>query len=138
MKHDPSLHDEDEVAFHRVVKKRILGALQLALVILALVAGFAGNAILSRSSTSDETRTIQDGTIAVEVVEPRVIDLPFRIEKSGTIQARNTVSLSPQVAGRVVSVSPNLASGGTFRAGEELFRLDDQEYTSELSAESEL
>ena len=49
------------------------------------------------------------------------------VEGSGTIQPRAQISLSTQVGGRVVEVSPSLNSGGSFRRGEVLLVIERAE-----------
>ena len=106
-------------------KTQIAGWLQIILVIGVLMAGLAVNAILSSTSTAPRQQVTGSSTIPVEVIRPRIEDKPFKVSGSGVIQSRNAIELSPEVSGRVVAVSPNLASGGSFEAGDVLFRLDD-------------
>ena len=47
---------------------------------------------------------------------------------NGTVRPRSEIVLSPQVGGRVEWVSPDLVSGGRFRAGEPLFRIEVADY----------
>ena len=105
-------------------KTQIAGWLQIILVIGVLLAGVAANAILSSSSTAPRQRVAGSSTTPVEVIRPRIEDKPFKVTGSGVIQSRNAIDLSPEVSGRVVSVSPDLASGGSFKAGDVLFSLD--------------
>ena len=105
-------------------KTQIAGWLQIILVIGVLLAGVAANAILSSSSTAPRQRVAGSSTTPVEVIRPRIEDKPFKVTGSGVIQSRNAIDLSPELSGRVVSVSPNLASGGSFKAGDVLFSLD--------------
>jgi len=105
-------------------KTQIAGWLQIILVIGVLLAGLAANAILSSSSTAPRQRVAGSSTTPVEVIRPRIEDKPFKVTGSGVIQSRNAIDLSPEASGRVVSVSPNLASGGSFKAGDVLFSLD--------------
>ena len=105
-------------------KTQIAGWLQIILVIGVLLAGVAANAILSSSSTAPRQRVAGSSTTPVEVIRPRIEDKPFKVTGSGVIQSRNAIDLSPEASGRVVSVSPNLASGGSFKAGDVLFSLD--------------
>ena len=51
-----------------------------------------------------------------------------QVHGTGTVQAQRQVEIAPQVAGRVVEMSPNLVTGGFFRQGELLFRIDDADY----------
>ncbi|MEO1018229.1 MAG: efflux RND transporter periplasmic adaptor subunit [Pseudomonadota bacterium] len=68
----------------------------------------------------------------MDVVQPLVRDTQIRLNETGTVQVRNSIDLSPQVSGRVISVNPALASGGRFGAGEVLFRLDDADYRANI------
>ena len=113
-------------------KTQIAGWLQIVLVAAVLLAGLAVNAILSSTSTAPRQKVVGSSTTPVEVIRPRIEDKPFRVSGSGVIQSRNAIDLSPEVSGRVVSVSPNLASGGSFKAGDVLFRLDDSSLNAVL------
>lgn len=46
----------------------------------------------------------------------------------GTVAPRTESELVAEVAGRVISVNPNLVSGGFFRAGEELLQIEPLDY----------
>ena len=109
----------------RNTKAQIAGWLQIILVAVVLLAGIAANAILSSSSTAPRQTVAGSSTTPVEVIRPQVEDKPLKVTASGVIQSRNAIDLSPEVSGRVVSVSPNLASGGSFKAGDVLFSIDD-------------
>ena len=64
----------------------------------------------------------------VRVVKPEAASAVLRIDATGTVQVRNYVALTPQVGGRVVSLSPGLKAGGAFAAGEELLVIDRQDF----------
>lgn len=114
------------------IKTQISGWLQIVLVVGVLVAGLAVNAVLSSSRTAPHQKIVGANTIPVEVISPVIEDKPFRISGSGVIRSRNAIDLSPEVSGRVVEVSPNLASGGVFTKDEVLFRLDDASLNAAL------
>lgn len=50
----------------------------------------------------------------------------------GTVRPVSEIDLSPQVAGRIVAVSPNLQSGGHVFAGEVLVRIDPTDYQNRV------
>lgn len=50
------------------------------------------------------------------------------IRSQGTVRPRTETVLLPEITGRVVEVSPSLAAGGFFDAGEVLVRLDARDY----------
>jgi len=56
------------------------------------------------------------------------------IEGNGTVRPMAEISLSPQVAGRVTWVSPSFATGGRFREGDELVRIEAADYLNAVQA----
>lgn len=68
--------------------------------------------------------------LLVETMEARLDSAPARVRTTGTVSADQAVTLSPEVAGRVRSVSPELVPGGRVAEGEVLFRLDARNYTA--------
>jgi RND family efflux transporter MFP subunit len=104
------------------------GRLQIILVAAVLVAGFAANVILSNTGSAPRQKAKGNAALLVEVIEPIIEDTRVSITETGVIRARNSIALSPQVSGRVIEVSPNLASGGSFEAGDTLFRIDPADY----------
>ena len=132
---DPMKNPANEDASINSGTKRgtqVKGWLQIILVVAVLIAGLLANGLLSSTQTAPRQKVSGSSTTPVEVIYPDVQDIPFKVTGSGIIQSRNVIDLSPQVSGRVVSVSPNLASGGTFKAGEVLFRLDDSSLNAVL------
>jgi RND family efflux transporter MFP subunit len=108
------------------------GIIQVILVVLVLAGGIASNRFLASQSSSPALRASATDELLVEVVQPTIQDTQIRLNETGTVQVRNSIDLSPQVSGRVVYVNPNLASGGSFRSGEVLFRLDDADYRAAM------
>ena len=104
------------------------GYLQLALVVGVLIGGFAINALLVHDNDGPKVSSSTSALPIVDIVKPEVRDVPLRIRETGTVVARNSIQLSPQVGGRVTAMSPNLASGGYFAAGEVLFEMDSADY----------
>lgn len=58
------------------------------------------------------------------------------IHGAGTVRPKSQIALSPQVAGRVEWVSPSFASGGRFREGDLLFRIESADYENRVEAAS--
>ena len=56
-----------------------------------------------------------------------------QLHSYGSVKARTESSLSPEVSGRITKISPQFNDGGYFRKGEELVRLDSQDYTNEVT-----
>ncbi|MDE0680437.1 MAG: efflux RND transporter periplasmic adaptor subunit [Gammaproteobacteria bacterium] len=64
----------------------------------------------------------------VEVAQIRWADDGLPVVASGFVQPLAQIALSAQVGGEVVSVASNLVSGGLFKEGDELVRLDPRSY----------
>ncbi len=69
-------------------------------------------------------------TVRVLDVLPESIQL--RVHSQGTVAPNQVTALFPEVAGRVVWISPALVNGGYFEEGTVLLKLDDQDYRSAL------
>jgi len=50
------------------------------------------------------------------------------VRVQGTVQAARTIALAPRVPGRVIKVSDSLVPGGRFKTGDEILRLDPQDF----------
>ncbi|MFP8876360.1 MAG: efflux RND transporter periplasmic adaptor subunit [Myxococcota bacterium] len=70
--------------------------------------------------------------VRVTKVAPR--SLVLKVRGHGTVVPRSESELVPQVSGEVVWVSPALAPGGFFAAGEPLLRIDPIDYELDLEA----
>lgn len=69
-------------------------------------------------------------TVRVLDVLPESIQL--RVHSQGTVAPNQVTTLFPEVAGRVVWISPSLVNGGYFEKDDVLLMLDDQDYQSAL------
>ena len=64
----------------------------------------------------------------VRVFQPTASRTTLRIAATGSVGVRNHIDLTPQVGGRVVSISSALRVGGKFAAGEELLVIDRRDF----------
>lgn len=60
-------------------------------------------------------------------------DVELRLEALGRVRAAREIALKTEVAGRVTAVSPKLVKGGFVEENDELFRISDQSYRSQLA-----
>jgi RND family efflux transporter MFP subunit len=99
------------------------------LVPLALLAlGAAGAALVIATGPQVEAKAPTVVSPLVRVAEVRLVDLPLEVTTHGTVAPRTESALVPEVAGRVIEVSPALVSGGFFGAGDLLLRIDPRDY----------
>lgn len=102
--------------------------LKIILPILLLVIGILVTLLLVKTRSVPEPVERSFSGPLVEVMPVSRVDLPVVVSATGTVRARQAVELTPQVSGRVVSISPRMVEGGFFRAGEELFSLERIDY----------
>ncbi|MCB1202779.1 MAG: efflux RND transporter periplasmic adaptor subunit [Verrucomicrobiae bacterium] len=81
-----------------------------------------------------ETPTMEAPPVVVRVEATRLKpeSYPVRVRSQGTVQPRTRSMLLPEVAAKVLEVSPSFRPGGFFREGEVLLKLDPVDYETAL------
>lgn len=113
---------------------RTVAFVMKAAVAVAIVAGaaYAAREIMMSAPAADRSaRERVARLVEVTTVEPATQG-PV-IEAWGEVVARRTLSLSPEVGGRVDWVNPALTHGGRVEAGEELLRIDGRSLELDLA-----
>ena len=107
--------------------RRHAGAFQLVFVIAVV-----GSAVLLSISLRPDASDIQPqaavSRVSVSVIEPAPTAFKPRVKLNGVVESRTITSIVPQVAGRVVQVSPSFQPGATVSKGEILFVIDSSDY----------
>ncbi|MCA9099826.1 MAG: efflux RND transporter periplasmic adaptor subunit [Planctomycetales bacterium] len=67
------------------------------------------------------------------VADVDVVDFPVVVKTHAVVQAHNEVTLTSQVSGTVVKVSPSFEVGAYFTSGEVLVEIDPRDYETALS-----
>lgn len=98
--------------------------LPIAVVLGAVVVAF----VMVAARPVVEVRPPEVTVPMVRVLEVAPRELPLTVRTQGTVAPRTESALVPEVGGSVVWVSPGLASGGFFRSGDPLVRLDPTDY----------
>ena len=106
--------------------------LKIGLPVLLLVVGAVGAGALSGRDRAPKKKPTTERAVAVQTDKIARRDAPFSVLAEGTVQPVQNTALSAQVAGRVVSLSPKLKTGGRFAKGETLLRIDDRDYRARL------
>jgi len=102
----------------------------LPLAVIAVAGAVAAWMILSRSEP--EARVPEVPVPLVRAIEVELRDLTLTVKSQGTVSPRTESVLLPEVAGRVIEVSPSFVSGGFFEEGELLLRIDPHDYRQAL------
>jgi multidrug efflux system membrane fusion protein len=71
-----------------------------------------------------------DGAVPVTAAQARITDVPVYLEGVGTAKARNTVTVRPQVDGRILSI--NFKEGQEVKQGDLLAKIDPSTYQAQL------
>lgn len=111
------------------------GALQLIFVVAVI-----SSAVLLSSSMRPDVAEMRPtpaaSRVAVSTVNPVPSNFRPRIKLNGVVETRTETSIIPEVAGRVVKVSPSFRPGSSVKSGEVLFVIDSSDY--ELAVERTL
>ena len=105
--------------------------LTLQATIIIIGALIASALLLSRPAPERITTPRLAPLVTARVMTPR--STPLVVEGTGTVRPAAEITLSAEVGGRVVVVSPKLVRGGVFSAKDTLFKLDDQSYRNAVS-----
>lgn len=72
-------------------------------------------------------------TPLVDIMEVKSGTQPLWINSQGIVEPRTRIQLVSQVSGRVASVDPQFASGGSFEANQALVKIEDVDYQIAIS-----
>jgi RND family efflux transporter MFP subunit len=102
--------------------------LRILVPVVVLAGAGYGMYVMIENRPAPPTRIAEPALPLVETMEASFQAVTLRVHAEGTVAPRVETELIPEVAGRVVEVSPSLVVGGFFEEGETLFRLDSREY----------
>jgi RND family efflux transporter MFP subunit len=89
-----------------------------------LAAGVLGMTLFLATPPRLETHAPEAPAPLVRTVEARPQKLRLSVRTHGSVEPRTESDLVPEISGPVVWMSPSLATGGFFEAGEVLLRID--------------
>ncbi len=102
--------------------------LKILLPVAFLVLGGLAVKALGNRAKPPRKAPAKERSIPVETSKVKRVDAPFWVQAEGTVAAVRSTALSAQVSGRVVSLHRELKTGGRFRAGDVMLRLDARDY----------
>ena len=108
------------------MQRKGIRALLILGILLGAVAIFAALTSLREPPAKKEAETLAP---LVEVLDLQPMTAAFRIESQGTVRPRTQITLSSEVSGTIVEISPKWIAGGVFAAGEVLMRIDPSNYS---------
>ena len=102
---------------------------RMALIAGILAVSVAGMVALSSMNPEPPKKEVENFDLLVDVVELEVSTENFEIRSQGTVRPRTQTTVSAEVSGSIVDISPKFIAGGVFQAGEALLRIDPTNYT---------
>ncbi len=98
----------------------------IIIAVFAIALGVAG--YLYASKPEVQKKRPPQAARTVEIMVVRASDQPVALSLMGTVKASREVTLKARVGGRLVSLSPKFMPGGRFAAGEEILRIEPDDY----------
>ena len=109
----------------------------LPLLILLICVSVAYVTVANRKTP--ERRTTPVSVLEVEVLPIQRQSYRVKVETRGTVRPRTESTLIPEIAGRIVRLSPHARAGEFFESSDVLMEIDPRDYRSEvIVAEAEL
>ncbi len=102
--------------------------LKFLLALAVIGAGVAIFKLLASAKTDPEKKPPPDNAVVVAVEEARAIGERVTIAAMGTVMPSRSVTIFPEVGGKVVYQNPKLIPGGHFKSGERILRIDPRDY----------
>ena len=94
-----------------------------------LVAAIAAAMALTQLKPEPPQQDDENLDVLVEVLQLEVTSEQFQIRSQGTVRPRTKTTLSAEVSGSIVSISPKFVAGGVFARDEVLMRIDPTNYS---------
>lgn len=120
----------------------VVGVIQLVFVIAVIGLALALSSTLQTGGSGGPPNLAdlrEESSITVRVTQPEVIRFSPEVRANGTVQASAEVSVSPQVSGEIMRVSPLFRAGAQINKGQLLFEIDRADYVLSVErAEAEI
>ncbi|MBL4800336.1 MAG: efflux RND transporter periplasmic adaptor subunit [Emcibacter sp.] len=100
----------------------------LLLPTIIVVGAIVVSVILVMAKPEPEKKQVAEIARHIRVVSAQAGRVALSVKTQGTVEAKQTIDLVPQVGGQVVYVSEKFVAGGIFKKGEVILRLDPRDY----------
>ncbi len=109
-------------------KQHSISPWRFLFLLLVLIGAGAASAYLLTNKPRAVRNTIEPVSPLVQVMPLRSADHLIRVHAMGTVVASQSVNLSSRVNGEIIERSSQFYPGGTVKAGEEILRIDPEDY----------
>ena len=110
--------------------------LKVILPIVFLLVASAVSFVMIQSRPAAMQKSVPPPVLLVSVSTAVRESIRFRIRSRGTVSPRTETTLISEVSGQIVEVSTAFVSGGFFKRGDVLMRIDPRNYRSALKRAS--
>ncbi len=111
--------------------------LRFILPLIVLTGGYLGYKKLSQEEAKERPKRPESPLIEAQVSTLERRDYQVTLESQGIVQPHNETSLTPQVSGRVIHISPKFESGSFFEENDILIEIDPADFrAAKISAEA--
>lgn len=117
----------------QVVQKIRKSDSQLVAVIAFILGSFMVSGMLQSAYNPPSTKEVKQRLVLVKTKEIETSKHRISFNVSGIIESRNEIDIVPQVSGRVFKIHDQFFSGGSFRSGNTLFRVEPDDFQFEVS-----
>ncbi|GBC63031.1 efflux RND transporter periplasmic adaptor subun it [Desulfonema ishimotonii] len=109
-------------------RRRMRRTIKILLPLLVLSAGIAGAAYIKKSGPKPRKRPPAKAETLVRVMPLRATAERVVVRAMGTVIPARELVLRPRVSGEITDVHPEFTEGGFLKAGEEVLRIDPEDY----------
>ena len=106
--------------------------MRILLIFGILGLAIAGVAVMSSMRPEPPKKERVELDPLVEVIVLEAMTANFEVQSQGSVRPKTETTLSSEVSGTIISISPKFVSGGVFKAEEVLMRVDPTNYLVEL------
>ncbi len=110
--------------------------LRAILVVMILIIGFFAYTYLIRTKPVPKRIPAEERATAVEVISAEPGSEHVIVSAMGLVMAAKSITVLPEVHGRIVVQNSKLIPGGSFKAGELLVKLDPRDYELAVKQQS--
>jgi RND family efflux transporter MFP subunit len=98
----------------------------VSIAIIALGVGIF--TLLSSKRVNPKQQRVEKLPTLVEVITVKPAQQTITVDAMGTVIPAKSITVFPEVSGKVINQSPELLPGGRFKSGQVMLRIDPQEY----------
>jgi len=108
--------------------------LKWILPVLVLIGAVFAFLMISKSRPETPAAERVDKRLSVDVLTAKLSTYQPTLHTQGTVRPKTSIELVPEVAGKIVWVSPSFSNGGSYKKGETLIRIDPRNYQFAIEA----